>query len=334
MTRGVADAFKSLSGELPSTAIFSYDKIWRAVKQRAGAQVQGVSVGYPHFFDPNAVYGYCQGIRAVDQLWMVQQIDSLNEIARTAARKNGMRFADPNDPNLSRTFKGHEFCSPDPWFHGITHPGQVHPDAFGQSEMGAAVSAALAGPLPPTFVVKPRQTVTQSIAVSAGQRSLNVNTTWPGSDVVLTLRSPSGRVIIRQTSAPDVQRETSSTWERVEVSKPEVGTWVAELYGLDVAPDGEPTTLDVYQEPLPNMTPQARPSLRVEGTELVVDGRPSTALMEPSAPTTGTSPLPLASASCQVPRFASHAQAWSRLSRWLSPTIVASRASGTSPSSQ
>ncbi len=282
MTERLARTFQRLSGLVPPDGkVYSYDEIWQEVKLRAGGTVAGVSVGYPHFFPPGGNAAGCEGVYASDQAWMVERINELNDIARTQARKSGMRFADPNDPRLHQTFADHELCSNDPWIHPIfsgsgLHPGRVHPTAAGQRALAEAVKTALAEPPPPRYVVKPQQTVTQAIVVTSAQQSLNINTAWPGSDVVLTLRSPSGRVIGRETQAPDVSRTTHSTWERVEVLRPEVGTWTAELYGLDVMPDGEPTSLDVYQEPLSNKMPQARPTTRVEGAELVLDGQSST----------------------------------------------------------
>ncbi len=284
MTQRVARTFQRLAGLVPPDGkSFSYDEIWQELKLRGGGSLAGVSVGYPHFFPPGGTAARCEGVYPSDQAWIVERIDTLNDIARTQARKHGMRFVDPNNPSLNRTFSDHELCSNDPWIHPVfennglngLHPGRVHPTVAGQSAMAEAVEAALAVPPPPTFIVKPQQTVMHEVAVTSTQESLNVNTTWPGSDVVLTLRSPSGRVISRATQASDVRRDTRSTWERVQVSRPEVGTWVAELYGLDVLPDGEPTTLDVYQEPLPNNTPRARTAIRVEGAELVLDGRSS-----------------------------------------------------------
>lgn len=282
MNERLARTFQRLSGLVPPDGkVHSYDEIWQEVKLRAGGTIDGVSVGYPHFFPPGGNAARCEGVYSSDQAWMVERINALNDIARTQARKNGMRFADPNDPGLHQTFADHELCSGDPWIHPIfsgagLHPGGVHPTVAGQRALAEAVLTALAVPAPPTYLVKPQQTVTQAIEVSSAQQSLNVNTAWPGSDVVLTLRSPSGRVISRETQAADVRRTTQNTWERVEVLRPEIGTWTAELFGLDVMPDGEPTSLDVYQEPLSNKTPQARSAMRVEGAELILDGQAST----------------------------------------------------------
>lgn len=89
---------------------------------------------------------------------------------------------------------------------------------------------------------------------------------------MVTLVSPSGRRINRNTTAPDVSRVTGATTEHVEVANPEPGTWTAELFGVDVAPAGEETSLSVYQADPENQRPVGRINARVVNNSLVLAG--------------------------------------------------------------
>ena len=74
----------------------------------------------------------------------------------------------------------------------------------------------------------------------------------------MTLISPSGRVIDRDTMAPDVTHELTPTSEAYTVTDPEAGEWTVELFGADV-PEGEAVTLTVT-----GATIEATPDLRIE----------------------------------------------------------------------
>jgi hypothetical protein len=71
-----------------------------------------------------------------------------------------------------------------------------------------------------TTNVDPGGIVPFEIVMPAGQARATFSTSWAGSDVVLTLVTPSGRAI----------------------SNPEAGTWELELFGADVPPGGEDVT--------------------------------------------------------------------------------------------
>ena len=59
-----------------------------------------------------------------------------------------------------------------------------------------------------------------------------------GPDIQLTLRSPSGRTITRDTIAGDVTVDVGSTHESIAVERPEAGDWQVSLTGMDV-PTGQ-----------------------------------------------------------------------------------------------
>lgn len=62
---------------------------------------------------------------------------------------------------------------------------------------------------------------------------------WMGSDVELSLVSPSGRVIDRHTTAPDVEHDLGATYESYGITNPEPGQWQVKLFGADVPAGGE-----------------------------------------------------------------------------------------------
>ncbi len=61
---------------------------------------------------------------------------------------------------------------------------------------------------------------------------------WPGSDIVLTVVSPSGKEFSR-TSPAGVVQDNGPTWDHIEISDSEPGIWTVKMYGADVDPQGE-----------------------------------------------------------------------------------------------
>ena len=97
------------------------------------------------------------------------------------------------------------------------------------------------------------QTVTSDVEIAYGVGEVTFNTSWPGSDVVMTLTSPSGRVIDRNTVAVDVFHDVGPTWEVYTIIAPEPGSWEVALFGADVPSTGEPVTFGFNT--LPGLTP-------------------------------------------------------------------------------
>ena len=91
---------------------------------------------------------------------------------------------------------------------------------------------------------------------------------------MLSLTSPSGRVIDRNTSAADVTHEDGPTFESYHVTSAELGVWTATLFGAQVAPGGADTRLDIYQ-PTDNISPTARLEQRLTGRTVTVDASSS-----------------------------------------------------------
>ncbi len=87
--------------------------------------------------------------------------------------------------------------------------------------------------------------------------STTFSSEWPGSDVIMTLIAPSGRVITRETIADDVEHENGATYEYYTITDPEPGDWTVELFGADVSSDGEEVLLTVTGAPAQPMQTMA-----------------------------------------------------------------------------
>ena len=115
-----------------------------------------------------------------------------------------------------------------------------------------AVRAKIAGIEPPSctaYNVYPEAAVslTASIPPGAGQGAFSAS--WVGSDVVMTLTMPSGRMIGRDTFAPDVIHGLGAGFETYTILNPEPGVWEVTLFGADVPPEGEEVVLSYIALP-------------------------------------------------------------------------------------
>ena len=151
-----------------------------------------------------------------------------------------------------------------------------HPTKYGQAQIAAAFRGEINSPPDPSFPLGPLQRVTRTVAVPAGSPGLAVNTGWPGSDVVTSLVSPSGRRIGRSTVAADVDHQVTTTSEHYLVRAPEAGLWSVEVFGADVAINGEPVTLETFAAPKPNLAPIARGTVQKTGSQITFDSTAST----------------------------------------------------------
>src|SRR6185436_567777 len=96
--------------------------------------------------------------------------------------------------------------------------------------------------------------VTFLVVVPLGRTQATFSTSWPGSDIVMSLKSPAGRRIDRQTIAGDVHHEVGPNFEVYAIPNPEPGAWEVSLYGADVPPNGEDVTFGfstLEEAPLP-----------------------------------------------------------------------------------
>lgn len=135
------------------------------------------------------------------------------------------------------------------------------------------IRARIAGTSPPpsiASVIGPGQVKEQNLAVAPRQALATFSTSWPGSDVEMSLVSPSGRRVDRASRAPDVAHDRGARFEVYSIREPEAGDWKVSLRGVDVARGGEEVVL----------TP----------TSLARNGAPPTAVFSTST-TTGRGPL-------------------------------------------
>ena len=125
-----------------------------------------------------------------------------------------------------------------------------------------------------TSQVNPGATTTLNQSVPINQERATFSASRPsGSDVVLSLRSPSGRTIDRTTSAADVVRNQGSTFESYSIARPESGTWQINLHGANVPSGGAQVVIGSSTVPAPAA---AIPTAEAGGPYTAIAGQPVT----------------------------------------------------------
>lgn len=105
-----------------------------------------------------------------------------------------------------------------------------------------AVRAKIAGQTPgpcTAYTIEPDETIQFPIDVGKYIAKATFSISWPGSDIELSLISPSGRLIERSTNSPDVEHDLGVTYETYGIANPEEGEWQVSLFGADVSTGGE-----------------------------------------------------------------------------------------------
>ncbi len=248
-------------------------KAYAAVKQRA-PRARIMVMGYPHAFSTNQENNLvnCYILAGDDLRWLNEKAKQLDGVIRDATSGSGVaEYID-----VYNAFEGHGACDSDAWIHAV-ELGDVdssfHPNDSGQEALfKIALKQLETGPPAPleTYTIYPSQTITATAPVTPGQDSVAFATDWPGSDVVMSLTSPSGRVITRTTQASDVDHQNGPTYEVYTVQTPEPGNWTVTLYGADVSADGETLHLRVDHTPYTNRPPIAAYTQSVTGTAATV----------------------------------------------------------------
>ncbi|AWB86574.1 hypothetical protein C3E77_08055 [Mycetocola zhujimingii] len=251
------------------------------IKERAPfARV--LALGYPRFYDPDLPESTreCADVRYSDTLWINEVIRLVNKEIRNAAARRGVEYVNVYDAS-----KDHELCSGSDsqflnaiqWRAGEFFqalPESYHPTAYGHRAIADAVSETLGSTAPSTRVY-PGQTYSFTTEVTNDGGRAAFSTSWPGSDVIMTLVSPSGRTLDRATTASDVFHTVGPTSELYEVTDPEPGTWTVHLFGSQVAAEGEETILNMYQEPAVNLAPTAQVTTTQSGSSVEVSAASS-----------------------------------------------------------
>lgn len=265
------------------------EELFREIRRRA-PYAEIIVLGYPRFFVPVDVDDVtsgeiCSGISAAfvkpwDQYWIDTRIKELDDDIATAARKAFVRYVDIYDVGT-----GHELgCTGSPKFMNalvmVTNPHRVvesfHPTAYGHSLIEEKVAAALSGAvLGRQLHIDPHVTSTTSFTIGASTFAY-FNQFYEGSDIEMTLISPSGERIDRSTTRDDVTWEGGATYDYFTVADPEPGEWTIELYGANVAPLGEWSRVDGFGVGTPNELPTPRFSMDQTGNLVTFDASAST----------------------------------------------------------
>jgi hypothetical protein len=107
-------------------------------------------------------------------------------------------------------------------------------------------------PCTPTGTIQLGESITFTQSVREFLSQFTFTNTWLGSDIEMTLTSPSGRIFNRNTSAPDLIVSRGATFETFTVQAPEAGDWTVDLFGADIPAGGEPYTFSTVDLPLPD----------------------------------------------------------------------------------
>jgi PKD repeat protein/lysophospholipase L1-like esterase len=263
--------------EPPDNQPYSLPQLYNDTRARApGSRVY--AIGYPRLL-PASLSQDCGGqikrengsgvtfgpfhadfsIARQDAEWMNKLIAHLNSVISLAALNASFYYLDTQD-----ALSGHDICGRQPWAYGPTLQNSndnvssfsYHPNANGQGAMADRVAKKI-GSSDSTIVVLSQQSVTQTIPVAPGLMKLGVQSSWFGSDVELSLVSPSGRVYERKMQRSGVIHHALKNGESFAFDNPEPGRWTVRLFGANVPPAGEPVRLDVTQIPRSALAPIA-----------------------------------------------------------------------------
>jgi lysophospholipase L1-like esterase len=121
--------------------------VFEALKQRAPHSLILV-LGYPDIFPSvladsqscDLLTFFKHGIGHTTLAGLRGVAHELDEVIAAAARSAGVEYV-----NIESSFAGHELCTAQPWVNGLELPysGSFHPNALGQRELAALVSAAI-----------------------------------------------------------------------------------------------------------------------------------------------------------------------------------------------
>ena len=266
------ELLRSLSVRQAGEELSRLQATYEDIRKRA-PKARVLVLGYPRFFTPLGQEG-CGLTRAVDQLWINEKIRLFNERIAENVEAAGMEFVDTYTVG-----QGHELCSGAQEFMNRFVPPpdlmhSYHPNNFGHGLLAARVTAAVreGTGVSTTYPMTPRQRIYNTTQVPDGAKSMTIGATWPGSDVHLSLLSPSGVIHRRGTDAAGVRHTVGPTHEKFTVADPEPGTWTVRMYGAELDDQGEPVTLRVATTSARNEPPVAAVTMtRVDAKTVRLD---------------------------------------------------------------
>lgn len=225
--------------------------VYQDIRTRA-PHARILALTYPNPFPFKLFVPFCpqsaQVLYAANAEYLSRLAISLNAAVMVAAMQAGVEFVDLNFDAHSQ-FPQHTLCDASSWFLdpiAAAFMGQIpasfHPNNTGEIEMARIIKAALdgsSGQTTPVQIGQQQSSESGPVTVAGGQGSMTVSSTWAGSDIVMSLISPSGRIISRSTVDPLVRHIAGPTFEAYTVMLPEAGNWRLRFYGADVPPGGE-----------------------------------------------------------------------------------------------
>ena len=278
-----ADAYSALQ-EVGGSAAFEE---WFAEYSRA---VQRMHNGSPSEEDlrMDAYYALidgCSNMTRSEQLWINDKIEQLNTEIQRAALRNGAIYID-----IFAVGEGREICrsaDTSEWFmNGLDNrrlyikdrwpfqkpidPQSFHPNFLGHQLIAQEFTRQLAEPtLSQEPFILQGETKTYFLDVVAS-RALRLSAVWGGSDVNLTITSPSGIIYSADYLPEGSVYRSGPRYDYFEIPNPEVGQWKIEVRGTDLLPGGESFKFDSELEPLPNALPVGSISLVQNGNAIEV----------------------------------------------------------------
>ncbi|MFB4309959.1 PKD domain-containing protein [Actinomadura sp. GTD37] len=260
----------------------------KEIQERA-AEAEVFVPTYPKFFPDEGGFdgtgGHvsnkrCQNILTVDQLWMNQWAQRLDNLIVTSATMVG---AVPID--LYHATDDHEICPPEGkerFLNGIV-PFELgdsfHPTRAGYANTACIIKEAFLQPTAAPrlagdggvtrraddVTVQPGQTVQVPVTLAGGGLGAGFGASWTGGDVKMRVLSPDGR------QAPRAEQRRSGgkrgLYNSVYVPGAAAGGWKVELTGGDRAVKVRVTTTELAR---PKTPPVAKVTMKRTGPKTVV----------------------------------------------------------------
>ncbi|HWL36625.1 MAG TPA: PxKF domain-containing protein [Frankiaceae bacterium] len=283
----VQDAFARLRGETPphgggNDKTVPLKTIFRQIREEA-PRARVLVVGYPQFFKSGGTSFFtCSGVSKTDQKWVNSKVKEMNDLIREEAESLGLEFVYTSD-----AFSGHRLCEVGggesrEWFRDITFdefdvpdPSSFHPDDDGHIAMKNEIMKVWNDP-PEQITLTTGELYEFFVQIEDILGGLlSFSTSWPGSDVEMTLTSPSGVVYRRSAMPAGTTHLLGPTYEIFQIPNPEAGQWKVSLYGASMGADGEPVTFSTNSTPVWNTPPEASIAYQLDGKDLHLDATAS-----------------------------------------------------------
>ena len=224
-------------------------------------------LGYPQLFNPNASDN-CT-VKGLDDMAPLsaffppshqREIDAKERIFNAGLKNLTNSYPYVNYVDSYAATAGHALCDEGPYLNGldidnngkvpVADPGSFHPRPAGYKAMAVALSNEINRV---DFNLLPGQSKTKTITIKSNDHVAKVKATIPGSEVRMTLVSPSG--LRHDESDASVRYATFDTGVIATLTDPDVGDWTAQVTGVDVDPAGEPVKIDVTTDDAALPTP-------------------------------------------------------------------------------